>query len=327
MSDSTSTPSSATDEVDVALIGAGIMSATLGAMLRTLEPTWSQIIFERLDAPAEESSSPWNNAGTGHSALCELNYTPEVKGKIDISKALGVNEKFQLSRQFWSYQVGQGVLSNPQEWINAVPHVSFGRGDSQVAYLRKRFDRLVNHPLFPNMQYTEDREKFDELLPLMGQGRPTTDKVAISWTNAGTDIDYGALTRQFIADAQLKGTEVRYGHEVLKLRQDGSKWKLTVRNRHTGDLSTYRANFLFVGAGGMALPLLQKARIPEIRGFGGFPVSGQWLRCTNPEIIAQHSAKVYGQASVGAPPMSVPHLDTRVIDGEKGLMFGPYAGN
>lgn len=326
MSDSTSNASITTDEVDVALIGAGIMSATLGAMLRTLEPSWSQIIFERLDGPAEESSSPWNNAGTGHSALCELNYTPEVKGKIDISKALGVNEKFQLSRQFWAYQVNQGVLSNPREWINAVPHVSFGRGESQVAYIRKRFESLVNHPLFPGMQYTEDRAQFDELLPLMGEGRPTTDKIAISWTDAGTDIDYGALTKQFIADAQRKGTEVRYGHEVLKLHHEGDKWKLTVKNRHTGDVSTLRANFLFIGAGGMALPLLQKARIPEIRGFGGFPVSGQWLRCTNPEIIAQHSAKVYGQASVGAPPMSVPHLDTRVIDGEKGLMFGPYAG-
>lgn len=326
MSDSTNNATTISDEVDVALIGGGVMSATLGAMLRTLEPGWSQVVFERLDAPAEESSSPWNNAGTGHSALCELNYTPEVNGKIEISKAIGVNEKFQLSRQFWAYQVNEGVLPTPREWINPVPHVSFGQGDDQIAYLRKRYDRLVNHPLFPNMEYTEDRAKFDELLPLMAEGRPKTDKVAISWTEGGTDINYGALTKQFLFDAQNKGTEIRYGHEVTKLHRDGSKWKLTVKNRHTGDVSVFRANFVFVGAGGMALPLLQKARIPEIRGFGGFPVSGEWLRCTNPEIVERHAAKVYGKASVGAPPMSVPHLDTRVIDGEKGLLFGPYAG-
>lgn len=326
MSDSTKKAQLVTDEVDVALIGGGIMSATLGAMLRTLEPEWSQVVFERLDAPAEESSSPWNNAGTGHSALCELNYTPERNGKIDISKAIGVNEKFQLSRQFWAYQVGKGVLPTPRDFINPVPHVSFGHGDDQVEYLRKRYETLAAHPLFVGMEYTDDRKVFDEKLPLMGEGRSHATKVAISWTDAGTDINYGALTKQFLADAAAQGTEIRYGHEVVGLRQDGKKWKITVKNRHTGDLSVFRANFVFVGAGGMAIRLLQMSGIPEIRGFGGFPVSGQWLRCTNPEIIEQHRAKVYGKASVGAPPMSVPHLDTRVIDGEKGLLFGPYAG-
>ncbi|MCS4536311.1 malate dehydrogenase (quinone) [Corynebacterium sp. HS2168-gen11] len=326
MSDSTKKAQLVTDEVDVALIGAGIMSATLGAMLRTLEPEWSQVVFERLDAPAEESSSPWNNAGTGHSALCELNYTPERNGKIDISKAIGVNEKFQLSRQFWAYQVGKGVLPTPRDFINPVPHVSFGHGDDQVEYLRKRYEVLAAHPLFVGMEYTDDRKVFDEKLPLMGEGRSHATKVAISWTDAGTDINYGELTKQFLADASAQGTEIRYGHEVVGLRQDGKKWKITVKNRHTGDLSVFRANFVFVGAGGMAIRLLQMSGIPEIRGFGGFPVSGQWLRCTNPEIIEQHRAKVYGKASVGAPPMSVPHLDTRVIDGEKGLLFGPYAG-
>ncbi|MCQ9351615.1 malate dehydrogenase (quinone) [Corynebacterium sp. 153RC1] len=325
MSDSKK-PQHVIDEVDVALIGAGIMSATLGAMLRTLEPNWSQIVFERLDAPAEESSSPWNNAGTGHSALCELNYTPEVNGKIDIAKAVGVNEKFQMSRQFWSYQVNQGVLPNPREWINPVPHVSFGRGEQQVAYIKKRFEALENHPLFPNMQYTDDREEFTKLLPLMGEGRSPHEPVAASWTDAGTDINYGAQTKQFLAAAEREGTEIRYGHEVKNLQRDGARWKITVKNVHTGDTQVVRAKFVFVGAGGMALPLLQKSGIPEIRGWGGFPVSGMWLRCTNEEIIERHAAKVYGQASVDAPPMSVPHLDTRVIDGKKGLLFGPYAG-
>lgn len=315
-----------TDEVDVALVGAGIMSATLGAMLRQLEPSWSQVVFERLDAPALESSSPWNNAGTGHSALCELNYTPEKDGVVDITKAVNINEKFQISRQFWSHQVTEGVLSDPREFINPVPHISFGHGEDQVRYIKNRFETLSQHPLFPGMQYSDDRAVFAEKLPLMAKGRAESDKVAISWIDEGTDINYGAQARQFIDAAQQDGTEVRYGSEVKDIKPQGSKWKLTIKNLHTGDTSTVLANFVFVGAGGMALPLLQKSGIPEIKGYGGFPVSGQWLRCTNEELIEQHAAKVYGKASVGAPPMSVPHLDTRVIDGEKGLLFGPYAG-
>ena len=319
VSDSTNSAVKGTDEADVVLVGAGIMSATLGAMLRELEPGWSQIIFERLDGPAEESSSPWNNAGTGHSALCELNYTPEVKGKIQTEKAIAVNEKFQISRQFWSHQVDKGVLPHPEGFIHPVPHVSFGQGDTQVAYLRKRYEALNGHPLFLNMKFTDDPDEFAQFLPLMAKGRDfNAEKVAVSWTNEGTDINYGGLAKQFLAAAEKDGTDIRYGHEVKDIKPDGSRWKVTVKNRHTGDISVVRANFVFVGAGGMALPLLQKSTIPEVRGFGGFPVSGQWLRCTNEELIEQHNAKVYGQASVGAPPMSVPHLDTRVIDGKKG---------
>lgn len=315
-----------TNEVDVALVGAGIISATLGAMLRTLEPEWTQIVFERLDAPAEESSSPWNNAGTGHSALCEQNYTPEKNGIIDISKAVAINEKFQVSRQFWSYQLENGVLKDPKEFINPVPHVSLAQGDDQVAYLRKRYEALKDQPLFPNLQFTDNEETFSEKLPLMARGRDFSEKVAISWTDAGTDVNFGALTKQFFAAAKESGTEFRYGHEVKKIRRDGSKWLVTVKNLHTGDTKAVRANFVFVGAGGYALDLLRGAGLREVWGIAGFPISGQWLRCTNPELIDQHAAKVYGKARVGAPPMSVPHLDTRVIDGKKGLLFGPYAG-
>ncbi len=295
-------------------------------MLKELQPDWSQVIIERLDTPGAESSDPWNNAGTGHSALCELNYTPEVNGKIDISKAVGVNEKFQVSRQFWSYLVEQNVLGDPSEFINKVPHVSFAQGMDQVDYLKARYDALKDHPLFPNMQYSDSDEKFAEFLPLMARGRDFNNPVAISWFDDGTDINYGALTRQYLDAVTAKGVEIRYGNEVKNIDRDGSKWKITTKNLHTGDTSVITANFVFVGAGGMALPLLQKSGIPEIKGYGGFPVSGQWLRCTNQELVEQHQAKVYGKASVGAPPMSVPHLDTRVIDGKKGLLFGPYAG-
>lgn len=315
-----------TDEVDVALIGAGVISATLGAMLRELQPNWTQMIFERLDGPALESSSPWNNAGTGHSALCELNYTPEKNGRLDITKAVNINEKFQVSRQFWSYGVEHGILGDPKEFINPVPHVSLGQGREQVDYLRRRYETLKEHTLFPGMQFSDDPEVFAENLPLMAEGRDFSNPVAISWTKAGTDINYGALTRQFLSHAEQAGTEFRYGHEVTRIKKDGSKWVVHCKNVHTGDRKAVRANFVFVGAGGYALDLLRSAGLSEVRGIAGFPVSGMWLRCTNPELIDQHAAKVYGKAEVGAPPMSVPHLDTRVIDGDKGLLFGPYGG-
>ena len=317
----------AVDEVDVALVGAGIMSATLGAMLRELEPSWTQMVFERLDAPAEESSSPWNNAGTGHSALCELNYTPEKNGRIDASKAMNINEKFQVSRQFWSHQLNNGILTDPREFINQVPHLSFAQGEIQVDYLRRRYELLNQNHMFPEMQFSADDSVFAEKLPLMAQGRDfNSQKVAISWTDVGTDVNFGALTKQFLTAAKAAGTEVRYGQEVYDLKRDGGVWKIYSKNRHTGDTQMTKAKFVFVGAGGYALGLLRKAGVREVAGYAGFPVSGLWLRATNPELIQQHQAKVYGKASVGAPPMSVPHLDTRVIDGEKGLLFGPYGG-
>lgn len=316
-----------TDEVDVALIGAGVISATLGAMLRELEPSWSQMVFERLDGPALESSSPWNNAGTGHSALCELNYTPEKNGKIDLTKALNINEKFQVSRQFWSHQLNNGILTDPREFLNQVPHMSFAQGEEQIAYLRKRYEALSENYMFPGMEYTEDEGAFAEKLPLMAKDRDfKKEPVAISWTDVGTDINFGALTKQFLTAAKAAGTEIRYGNEVVDIKRDGKKWKIFSKNVHTGDMSVVRANFVFVGAGGYALDLLRKAGVSEIHGYAGFPVSGMWLRAKNPELVDQHFAKVYGKAKVGAPPMSVPHLDTRVIDGQKGLLFGPYGG-
>lgn len=315
------------DEVEVALIGAGIMSATLGAMLRELEPSWTQMVFERLDGPALESSSPWNNAGTGHSALCELNYTPEKNGRIDVSKAMNINEKFQISRQFWSHQLNNGILTDPKAFINPVPHVSFAQGSIQVDYLKRRFDALKDNHMFPNMQFSDDDATFQEKLPLMSEGRDfNAQKVAISWTEVGTDVNFGALAKQFFTAAKAAGTEIRYGHEVVDIKRDGSKWRVVAKNLHTGDYEAIHAKFVFVGAGGYALDLLRKAGVREVSGFAGFPVSGLWLRSKNPDLIKQHHAKVYGKAAVGAPPMSVPHLDTRVIDGEQGLLFGPYGG-
>ena len=315
------------DEVDILHVGAGIMSATLSSMLHELEPDWSQMVFERLDGPAGESSFPFNNAGTGHSALCELNYTPEKNGRIDVSKAMAINEKFQLSRQFWSYQVENGVLTEPRAFINPVPHVSFAQGEDQIKYLRKRYDKLSENHMFPEMQFTDDRDTFAEKLPLMSKGRDfDAEPVAISWTNVGTDINYGSLTEQFLDAAKKNGTEIRYGREVTNIKREGNFWKVTVKNVHTGDKQVVRARFVFVGAGGYALDLLRKAGVPEVHGYAGFPISGMWLKTTNQELVQQHKAKVYGKAKVGAPPMSVPHLDLRVVDGEESLLFGPYGG-
>jgi len=313
---------------DVVLIGAGIMSATLATMLKQLEPTWDIRIYERLGDVALESSNPWNNAGTGHAALCELNYTPErPDGSIEISKAVAINEQFQVSRQFWSYLVSEGLLPDPAAFLSATPHMSLVWGEANVQYLRKRYEALKDHALFAGLEYSEDPAQIHEWAPLLMPGRSKSAPVAATRTTAGTDVDFGALTRLLIEGLEASGAAVRRDHRVTSIRRtkDGL-WKLKLRHEIGGTPLEVTSRFVFVGAGGHALPLLQKSGIAEIRGFGGFPVSGGWMRCDDPAIVAQHHAKVYGKASVGAPPMSVPHLDTRVVDGAASLLFGPYAG-
>lgn len=311
----------------MALIGGGIMSATLGALLKELQPEWNIQAYERLSDVALESSSPWNNAGTGHSALCELNYSPQQPdGSVDISKAIVVNEQFQVSRQFWSYLVDQGQLPEPSAFINATPHMSFVWGNANVEYLRKRYAAMKDHPLFAGLEYSEDPEQIRKWAPLIVDGRPADEPIAVTRVGLGSDIDFGRLTHLLFADLQSKGGGLHLGHTVTKLkRADTGGWLLKLKDANKAK-SQVHARFVFVGAGGGALNLLQKSGIPEIKGFGGFPVSGQFLRTSNPEIVAHHQAKIYGQAEVGAPPMSVPHLDTRVVDGKASVMFGPYAG-
>ena len=315
---------------DVVLVGGGIMSATLGALISKLEPTWSIKLIERLDELAQESSNPWNNAGTGHSALCELNYTPEKNGQIDVSKAITINEQFQVSRQFWASLVEAGELPDPSGFINPVPHMTFVRGEENVDFLRRRYELLKAEPLFASLEYSEDPTTIFEWAPALVVGRDKDEKIAATRAAEGTDVDFGALTAKLVQGLIDKGAVVRLGTEVADLRQqrDGV-WQIATRvvtGEEAGRRNVTRARFVFVGAGGHGLPLLQKAGIPEIEGFGGFPISGQFLRTDNPEVVAKHQAKVYGKASVGAPPMSVPHLDTRVVDGKPALMFGPYAG-
>jgi len=316
-------------DADVVLIGAGIMSATLGILLKELQPDLSIKIFERLDVAAAESSDAWNNAGTGHSAFCELNYTPELPdGTIDISKAIKIAESFEVSKQFWSYLITQDLIKLPGTFICQIPHMSFVWGDDSVAYLRKRYDALQQSHLFHGMQYSEDARQLLAWMPLVMKGRDTTSRMAATYMALGTDVNFGSLTRCMFARLQQSpGVEMHFNHDVKSLKKkDTGAWRIKVKDRDTGDKKKIKARFVFIGAGGGSLPLLEKSDIPEGRGFGGFPVSGQWLRCTNPELIQQHRVKVYGKAEVGSPPMSVPHLDTRFINGEKALLFGPYAG-
>ena len=304
------------------------MSATLGTMLKQLQPDWSIQVFEKLGDAAEESSNPWNNAGTGHSALCELNYTPQrPDGTIDIASAVKVNEQFQVSRQFWSHLVETGDLPEPSSFINPTPHMSFVWGDDNVAYLRKRFDALKDHPLFDGLEYSEDASFIRGWAPVLIPGRSKSQPIAATRIAAGTDVNFGSLTDSLMSYLEDNGAELTYNSKVVALkRQKDGLWRITYRREVGLAPFVVYARFVFVGAGGNALHLLQKSGIPEIRGYGGFPVSGEFLRTDNPEIVARHQAKVYGMAAVGAPPMSVPHLDTRVIDGSTSLMFGPYAG-
>lgn len=315
-------------QTDVVLVGAGIMSATLGALIRLLEPEWSITMIERLDGAAAESSDPWNNAGTGHSALCELNYTPQnADGTIDIKKAVHVNEQFQVTRQFWAYAVENGVLPDVKSFLNPIPHVSFVHGAEHLDYLRRRRESLVTNPLFSTMEYIDDKDEFARRLPFMAEQRDFAEPVALNWTTDGTDVDFGSLSKQLIGFTAQRGMDTLFGHEVTNLsKQSDGSWKLNVVNRRTGDRQKINAKFVFLGAGGGALHLLQKAGILEAKGFGGFPVGGAFLRTDNQDLTVRHQAKVYGQASVGAPPMSVPHLDTRIINGQSWLLFGPFAG-
>jgi malate dehydrogenase (quinone) len=320
--------SSIQKKTDVILIGAGVMSATLGSLLKELAPEWEIKVFEKLSSAGEESSNEWNNAGTGHAALCELNYTSEKSdGSVDISKAIKINEQFQLSRQFWSYLVNRDLIGNPDGFIMPIPHMSMVQGEKNVAFLKKRLEALSSNPLFQGMEFSDDPEKLKEWIPLIMEGRTSNEPIAATKIDSGTDVNFGALTRMLFDHLTRQNVEINYKHSVkdIKRTSDGS-WEVKVHNIDSGKIENHAAKFVFIGGGGGSLPLLQKTGIPESKHIGGFPVSGLFMVCNNQEVVAKHHAKVYGKAKVGAPPMSVPHLDTRYIDNKKSLLFGPFAG-
>ncbi|WP_372966396.1 malate dehydrogenase (quinone) [Marinobacter sp.] len=316
-------------QADVVLVGGGVMSATLGMMLKQLDPSLDIVMLERLDHVAHESTDGWNNAGTGHAGYCELNYTPETDdGDVEVARALQINAQFEVSLQFWSYLVEQGVLPEPSSFINRTPHQSFVWGEKDVAFLKRRFERLKAHHLFREMEYSENPEELAQWMPLVVGKRDPMEKVAATRIKHGSDVDFGSLTRNMVKWLETQPNfELMVSSPVHYIDQrDNGRWKLRVKNQKTGEMTKLETGFVFLGAGGGALPLLQKSGIDEARGYGGFPVSGQWLVCQKPEIVNEHHSKVYGKAPIGAPPMSVPHLDTRIINGEPALLFGPFAG-
>ncbi|CAN5658084.1 hypothetical protein BH11BAC1_BH11BAC1_30550 [soil metagenome] len=311
---------SSTQNPDVILIGAGIMSATLGVFLKELNPEVTIEIFERLDKVAAESSNAWNNAGTGHTAFCELNYSPQKEdGTIDISKALKIANSFEISKAFWSFLVKNNYIASGDSFIHTLPHISFVWGEENVSYMKKRYEAMKKFPLFSEMEYSEDPKQLMEWMPLVMIGRNTNEKLAATRMKCGTDIDFGALTRSLFQHLEKQdGVTVHLNSEVeeIKKNEDGN-WEIEVKNKNTKEEDKFTSPFVFIGAGGGSLLLLEKSDIEEAEGYGGFPIGGLFLKCTNEEIIAKHHAKVYGKASVGAPPMSVPHLDSRIIDGKK----------
>lgn len=315
-------------KVDVCLVGGGIMSATLGLLLQHMKPDWSIVCYERASSVATESSNAWNNAGTGHAALCELNYTPEnPDGSIQTSRALKVNSQFHESREFWSHLVTTGLLEDPSGFIRSIPHMSYVTGDKDVDFLRRRYEALKPFAQFSSLELSSDPAALEQWVPLMMRDRDESIPLAMTKTDQGTDVNFGRLTKLLFEVMVSKGAKLCTRHDVCGLEQllDGS-WRVEVKNRDDGSKFKVDARFVFVGAGGRAIHLLQKSGIREAKGYGGFPVSGQFLRCTNPELIKLHAAKVYGKPQVNAPPMSMPHLDRRVVEGRQDLLFGPYAG-
>jgi malate dehydrogenase (quinone) len=317
------------NKVDILLVGAGVMSATLGMLLSRLDPSLTILMVERLHRIAGESTDSLNNAGTGHAGYCELNYTPQLAdGSVDISKALDINAGFEVSLQFWSWLVEQNVLPASHEFINSIAHQNFVWGEKDIAFLRKRYALLHKHHLFEEMEYSEDHSVLNKWMPLVMKNRDEKQPVAATQVKHGSDIDFGSLTKHMIKALKKQANfDLQLSHTIVNLKQQtNGHWKVIIKDNHTEANKSVEAGFVFLGAGGGALPLLQKSGLPESKGYGGFPVSGQWLICKNLEIIKKHHTKVYGRAPSGSPPMSVPHLDARIIDGKPALIFGPYAG-
>lgn len=316
------------DNPDVLLIGSGIMSATLGVMLKNLKPDLKIQLFEAADSFSPEASHGWHNAGTGHAGICELSYTPNrgSDGEVDVHKAIEIFHQFEHSKQFWAYTVREGIIPDAKTFINPVPHIAFVYGQPQVDFLRSRYRQMVKHHFFEEMTYSEDRETIRNWAPLLLEGRDPDEPIAATKMDIGSDVNFGSIARQYAQWlGKQNGCSAETNHRVVDLCETSTGWKVTIRHTKTNAKTIKYAKFVFIGAGGGSLPLLQKSGIDEAKGFGGFPIGGQWLVCENPDLIAKHGSKVYGMSPGAAPTMAVPHLDIRVIDGKKSLLFGPYA--
>lgn len=312
-------------KTDYFLIGAGIMSTTLAILLKNIYPNSSITISEKLSLGGLESSHALNNAGTGHAGYCELNYTPiDSDNKIDITKAIKVNNAFTRSTELWDYLIDKKLIKG--DFKSQMPHYTFVSGQEDVNYLSLRYDAMKNDSRFSTIEFSADFDEISKWLPLITEGRDRSIPIAATKADIGTDIDFGKLTGYYIKLLKKMGVKINTHKEIVDLYKHNGKWYIIEKDKFTDSLTKIETGFVFIGSGGSSINLLEKSRIPEGRHYGGFPVSGEWLVCDNPDIVNKHNAKVYGKASVGSPPMSVPHLDTRLIDGQKCLLFGPYAG-
>jgi hypothetical protein len=226
-----------TENHDIVLIGGGIMSATLGTLLKELDPALSIVMLEALHDCAQESSDGWNNAGTGHAANCELNYTPQRDdGSIDISKALEVNTEFDISRQLWAYLVGRGAIPDPRAFLHPCPHMSFVWGEENVAFLRARYKAMSAHHCYHGMEYSEDAAVIAQWAPLVIEGRDSQQPIAATRMITGTDVDYGALTHLLVKHLTAQpGFAVHYNSKVEGLeRQDDQRWRVRAEDTRSG---------------------------------------------------------------------------------------------
>jgi len=311
---------------DVVLIGGGIMSANLGAMLKRLDPRLSIQMIEVGPELACEASEGSNNAGTGHAGICEISYTPsrDSSGKVPIDRALHIFEQYEHSKQFWGYAAASGMAGDPAEFMHAVPHVCFVKGAEDVDFLKARHAAMRKHHFFREMTLSTDPAAIHSWAPLVMEGREPCPVAAT--TGAGTEVNFGLLARK-LCDwlAKHENCRVATGWKVTKLQRGEGEWQLTIKSQTTGETRTHCSKFVFVGAGGGSLPLLQSTGLAEAAGLGGFPIGGQWLVCDEPSICVRHNAKVYGAVPPSSPSMGAPHLDLRWLNGRRQLMFGPFA--
>jgi len=311
---------------DAVLVGAGIMSGTLALLLAEVLPDIKILIIEKLNSPGSESTGAFNNAGTGHAANCELNYTPiDEKGNIIIDKALSINRSFENSMSLWASLYAAGKI-DIKKFLKFIPHISFVSGKENISFLKKRYQAMANNPEFKDMEFTSSFGQISSWASLITKDRNPLNEIAATRVERGTDINFEALTKEYLSFvSKNKNVELRYKTELIDLKKiDQKQWELELSLN--GRKISVRTAFVFLGAGGKTINYLQKSKIPEANNYGGFPVSGKWLICEEKSLTEKHNAKVYGKADIGSPPMSVPHLDTRWIDGKRLLLFGPFAG-
>jgi len=311
---------------DAVLVGAGIMSGTLALLLAEVLPDIKILIIEKLNSPGSESTGAFNNAGTGHAANCELNYTPiDEKGNIIIDKALSINRSFENSMSLWASLYAAGKI-DIKKFLKFIPHISFVSGKENISFLKKRYQAMANNPEFKDMEFTSSFGQISSWASLITKDRNPLNEIAATRVERGTDINFEALTKEYLSFvSKNKNVELRYKTELKDLKKiDQKQWELELSLN--GRKISVRTAFVFLGAGGKTINYLQKSKIPEANNYGGFPVSGKWLICEEKSLTEKHNAKVYGKADIGSPPMSVPHLDTRWIDGKRLLLFGPFAG-